>query len=158
AFFGRKHYACENQMQARGNPIVQEKDPSKAIGGHARAAALSTEERKAIARRAAALRWSGDLQVADYEGEFNLGDFSIGCAVLNDDSRIVTQATFLRTLARARSPKAGTGVLSTVDELPFFLQAEILKPFISEDLIRSTKPVFYLTKSGGRGVGYDARL
>jgi hypothetical protein len=138
--------------------IEDEKNHSKAIGGHARAAALSGEERKAIARRAAALRWSGDLQLADYEGEFNLGDFSIGCAVLTDGSRIITQATFLRTLARARSPKAGTGVLSTVDELPSFLQAEVLKPFISDDLVRSTKPVFYITKSGGRGVGYDAKL
>jgi hypothetical protein len=33
---------------------------------------------------------------------------------------IITQATFLRVLGRSRSPKAGTGVLSTVDELPFF--------------------------------------
>ena len=47
-----------------------------------------------------------------------------------------------RALGRSRSPKAGTGVLSTVDELPFFLQADALKPFISRDLETSTKPVF----------------
>jgi hypothetical protein len=39
--------------------------------------------------------------------------------------------------------KAGTGVLSTVDEIPFFLQEKLPKPFISGDLIRSTKVVFY---------------
>lgn len=32
----------------------------------------------------------------------------------------------------------GTGGLATVDGLPFFLQAEILKPFISEELSMST--------------------
>jgi hypothetical protein len=61
-------------------------------------------------------------------------------------------------LGRSRSPKAGTGVLSTVDELPFFLQADVLKPFISEDLVQSTNPIFFRSKSGARGVGYDARL
>ncbi len=59
---------------------------------------------------------------------------------------------------RARSPKAGKGVLSTVDELPSFLQADVLKPFITEDLRKSTKPLFYMRREGGRGVGYDARL
>ena len=65
-------------------------------------------------------------------------------------------ATFLRALGRSRSPKAGTGVLSTVDELPVFLQAKALKPFINNDLEMSTKPIFYRTRSGGKGVGYDA--
>ena len=79
------------------------------------------------------------MPLAEYEGEFLLGGTPIA-------------------LGRSRSPKAGTGVLSTVDELPFFLQADTLKPFISEDLAMSTNPIFYRTKSDGRGVGYDARL
>jgi hypothetical protein len=48
--------------------------------------------------------------------------------------------------------------LSTVDELPFFLQADALKLFISDELAMSTNPIFYRTRSGGKGVGYDARL
>ena len=48
--------------------------------------------------------------------------------------------------------------MTTIDELPFFLQAEVLKPFISDDLRLSTKPIFYLSKSGQRAVGYDALL
>src|SRR5262249_49057664 len=111
-----------------------------------------------IAKAAASARWDGNLPTAAYEGEFPLGDAPIGCAVLQNGTRIITQATFLRVLGRSRSPKAGTGVLSTVDELPFFLQAEALKPFISDDLRQSTTPIFYRTKFGGKGVGYDARL
>jgi len=125
-------------------------------GGQARAQALTAEERKAIARRAAEARWSADLPEAYYEGEFDLASAQLGCAVLEDDRRIITQASFLRSLGRARSPKAGTGVLATADERPFFLQAEVLQPFVDEDLLDISKPVFYRTKSGGKGVGYNA--
>jgi hypothetical protein len=41
--------------------------------------------------------------------------------------------------------KAGTGVLTTVDGIPFYLQAEALKDFISEELMASTTPIFFLT-------------
>jgi len=134
------------------------KAEGKARGGYARAAKLSTERRKAIAREAANARWSGNFPVSLGEGTIKIGDKKIACAVLSDGRRIITQADFLRTLKRSRSPKAGTGVLSTVDDLPFFLQAEVLRPFITEELRASTKPIFYITMSGAKGVGYDAQL
>lgn len=130
----------------------------RAKGGHARAEALTPERRKEIAKKAAQSRWDGSLPKATHEGEFPLGGSTIACANLPKGKRIITQATFLRALGRSRSPKAGTGVLSTVDELPFFLQAEVIKPFISDDLAVSTKPIFYRTMKGGKGVGYDATL
>ncbi|WP_296445470.1 P63C domain-containing protein [Rhodoferax sp. UBA5149] len=137
------------------------KDASKAIGGIARSASLSPEERKAIASKAALARWSNDpqdTQVASHEGEFDLGEAKVQCAVLPNGTRVITQATFLRAIGRSRSPKAGTGVLSTVDELPFFLSADVLKPFIDAELAASTTPIFYRSKSGSKGVGYDASL
>jgi hypothetical protein len=133
-------------------------DNIQSMGGNARAKALSTEDRKAIAKKAANARWSSDLPQAEYEGEFDLGGKSIACAVLPNGKRIITQATFLRTLGRSRSPKAGTGILSTVDGLPFFLQANALKPFIDEDLSMSTTPIFYMGKDGQKQMGYDAEL
>jgi hypothetical protein len=132
---------------------------NQAKGGVARALALPAERRKDIARRAALARWDDDgLPVASHEGEFDLGGTSISCAVLPNGKRLITQATFLRSLGRSRSPKAGTGVLSTADGLPFFLQADILRPFITDDLKAATTPIFFRNKSGGRGVGYDATL
>ena len=127
-------------------------------GGKARDESLSPERKSEIARAGAIARWNKHLPQAEYEGDFRLGDIEISCAVLPNGTRIITQAAFLRTLGRSRSPKAGTGVLSTIDELPFFQQADALKPFISEELAMSTNPIFYRTKSGGKGVGYDARL
>jgi hypothetical protein len=126
-------------------------------GGLARANALTPEQRSEIARKAAASRWDGDLPEAMNEGEFPIGESTIACAVLPSGMRVITQATFLRALGRSRSPKAGTGVLAG-NELPFFLSAEALQPFITEELAIATTPIFYKTRSGGKGVGYDARL
>jgi hypothetical protein len=133
-------------------------DESKAIGGHARAESLSAEERKAIARNAAKARWDTNLLQTEYEGEFNIGATPISCAVLPNGKRLITQSAFLKALGRSRSPKAGTGILSTVDGLPTFLQAEALKHFISDEIKASTTPIFYRTKEGIKGVGYDAVL
>lgn len=135
-----------------------ESDSAQKLGGIARAQKLTPERKKEIAQRAASARWDVDLPMATHEGEFKLGDEVVASAVLPNGMRVITQATFLRSLGRSRSPKAGTGVLSTVDQLPFFLQAEVLKPFISDDLAMSTTPIFYRTRAGGKGVGYDARL
>lgn len=133
------------------------KNESKAKGGMARAAALSSEKRREIAKKAAEERWGSNLPISEHEGEFPLGDRPISCAVLEDGTRIITQATFLKALGRSRSPKAGTGVLSTADYLPFFLQSGGLRPFITDELKKSTTPIFYRTKSGSKSVGYDAR-
>lgn len=134
------------------------KDPKKVKAAEVRARSMTPERRKEIASAAAQSRWSADLPEADFEGEFLIGNEIVACAVLRDQRRLITQATFLRALGRSRSPKAGTGVLSTVDELPFFLQANVLKPFISNDLMMSSKPIFYRTRSGKKGVGYDSAL
>lgn len=130
----------------------------KAKGGHARAQAMSHEERTESARRAALARWSADLPQAMYEGLVQIGDTEINAAVLPNGRRLLSQATFLRALGRSRSPKAGTGILSTVDGLPFFLQAEQLSPFLTEEIRMSTTPIAYVSKTGRRMVGYDAEL
>lgn len=97
-----------------------------------------------------------DLIKATHDGIIEINNESLNVAVLEDGTRIITQATYLRALGRSRSPKAGTGVLSTIDELPFFLQAEALKPFIDSGIKKATTPIFYQTKTGGQGVGYNA--
>lgn len=133
-------------------------DSKGAKGGHARAKALTPEQRKNIASKAALARWNAGVPQSEYEGDFDIGNGTLSAAVLLNGKRLITQATFLRTLGRSRSPKAGTGVLSTVDGLPFFLQADALKPYLSDELMQSTTPIFFVTKSGKKMVGYDAEL
>ena len=131
---------------------------SKAKGGYARANSLSPQRRSAIAQQAALARWDNGVPKATHEGTFRLGDALISAAVLPNGKRLLTQGTFLRTIGRAVRPKAGTGILSTVDGIPFFLQADALQPFISRELLESTTPIFFHDTNGRRAVGYDAEL
>lgn len=131
---------------------------SRSKGGVARAASLTPEERKEIATKAANARWDESIPMASHEGDFDIGGAVVSAAVLPDGRRLLKQATFLRALGRSRSPKGGTGVLSTVDGLPFFLQADVLKPYINNELIESTTPQFYKQKNSKKSVGYDASL
>jgi hypothetical protein len=127
-------------------------------GGLARAESMSREERSASAKKAAEARWSADLPQASHDGPLQIGDSMLVAAVLPNGKRLLSQGTMLQAIGRSRTPKAGTGGFSTVDGLPFFLQAETLKPFISEELMMSTTPILFRLKSGQKTVGYDAML
>lgn len=139
----------------------EEKDSNKVQAGLARAAALSSDERSAIARRAALSRHSG-LPKAVAEGVLNIGGVPITCAVLNDkeNTRVLTQEGFLVALGRAGKAKGGEG--ASVDGKPAFLRAKNLEPFISNDLVASTTPVEFIPMKGpgyqGRAFGYRANL
>jgi len=129
-----------------------------AMGGDARAASLSLERKRAIGRLAAEARWGGDLPRASHDGPLQIGDATLVAAVLPNGKRLIVQGTMLTAIGRSRTPKAGTGGTVNVDGLPFFLSAEILKPFITDELRLSTTPIFFRLKSGQRAVGYDALL
>lgn len=139
-----------------------ERDESKAIGGIARAAALTKQRRSDIAKKAAEVRWASALPKAIAEGTLVIGDLRISCAVLDDakNTRVLTQEGFLTAIGRAGKAKGGEG--ATVDGLPAFLRANNLKPFISSDLIESTTPVEFVPLRGpgfqGRAFGYKADL
>jgi hypothetical protein len=131
---------------------------AKVRAGLARAASLSDKRRREIAREAAVARWSVDIPQASHDGPLRIGNREIFAAVLPNGKRLISQGTFLQAIGRSRTPKAGTGGLIAVDRLPFFLQAEQLQPFISDELIESTTPILFRMKSGQRTIGYDARL
>ena len=87
-----------------------------------------------------------------------INGIEIPCYVLEDETRVLSQGGFLEALARSRTPKAGRGGLSNVDDLPFFLRAEQLKPFISKNLRMSTTPILFRSISGQKTIGYNALL
>ena len=136
---------------------MSEDESIQSKGGRARAKNLTSEKRIAIAREAALARW-GELPRASHDGDLDIGGVPIKAAVLPNGKRLITQGTFLVAIGRSRTPKAGTGGLTSVNGLPFFLQADALKPFISEELIESTTPIIFRLKDGQRAVGYDALL
>lgn len=129
-------------------------------GGIARAQSLTPTERSAIARKAALARHSKGLPRAIAEGTLIIGDLRIACAVLEDETRVLTQEGFLTAIGRAGKAKGGEG--AGVDGKPAFLRAKNLEQFISSDLIASTTPVEFVPLRGpgyqGRAFGYRARL
>lgn len=129
-------------------------------GGKARAENLAPADRSAIARRAALVRHNKGLPKAIAEGTLIIGDLRIACAVLEDETRVLTQEGFLNAIGRAGKAKGGEG--AGVDGKPAFLRAKNLEPFISSDLIASTTPVEFVPLRGpgyqGRAFGYRARM
>ena len=128
------------------------------IGGRKRAENLSSEERKEIAQRAANARWAeaSALPKATHTGSLQIGDSEIPCAVLSDGTRLLTQEGFLGALGRSTKPKGRSQQVT--DGLPPFLATKSLKTLISEDIISSTAPVYFVTPKGGKALGFRAEL
>jgi len=138
----------------------------QSLGGKARAAKMTPEERSDLARTASLARWDNQEGVplkvlrATHMGVLKIAGHEIPCAVLSDGRRVLTQEGFLAAMGRSKKGKGSAA--ATSDGLPPFLPAKNLKPFISEELLRSTAPVkFRLIRDGIAGAvayGYPAEL
>ncbi|WOJ88180.1 P63C domain-containing protein [Methylocapsa polymorpha] len=141
---------------------MDRKDQSKIAGALARANSLSSEDRSAIARKAALTRHGKGLPRAIAEGILPLGDLRLACAVLDDaeNTRVLTQEGFLTAIGRAGKAKGGEG--ASIDGKPAFLRAKNLEPFITDDLIESTIALEFIPLRGpgyqGRAFGYRAKI
>ncbi|WP_313230150.1 P63C domain-containing protein [Sphingobium yanoikuyae] len=133
------------------------KDAKKVEAGKARAASLTPEQRSAIAKKAAQSRWSQDLPAADYTGDVDIGGTKISCAVLSDGTRVLTQSDMMRALGRARQAK-GRAFYNGDVNLPAFLTAQNLKPFIPNELYVTSSQVEFTLPSGQRAFGYRAEM
>lgn len=140
-------------------------DDPRSKGGQARAKALSAEQKREIASRAARARWAkekadGPLPKATHKGTLQIGGSAISCAVLEDGRRVlsetgVTQALGSRSGGSKRTKKAlsGQGL-----PIPVFIAPANIQPFIPEKMVEGVlQPIVY--NDGRRNVvGYDARI
>lgn len=145
-------------------PASPEDDPKniQSLGGKARAKMLSKEQRSEIARGAALAKWekaegATPMPKATHEGILQIGDVEIGCAVLEDGRRVLTQSDFMRALGRARQAKGRDYYEGDVN-LPAFLTAKSLKPYIDNDLYVTSSQITFRPLKGGRAFGYSAQL
>ena len=146
-----------------------------AQGGKARAAVLTPEERRAIARTAARARWGppkedeqaservqskkppknmrmGDaptgLPIALFPGHLQIADQRLPVYVLNNGKRVITQSEVVRVLTDG----------STTGFLARYLDAGNLHPYINKEHILSQAIRFSLPGSKLEGIGYEATL
>lgn len=130
-------------------------------GGKARAKALSKKERSEIARQGALARWekpgNESLPKATHEGVLTIGDVEIACANLDNGIRVLTQSGFMVALGRARQAKGRQYYDGDVN-MPAFLTAKNLKPFIPNDLAVTSSQINFMALNGMRAFGYNADL
>lgn len=88
------------------NASMSEEKSIQSLGGKARAEALSEEQRKNIARRAASARWAkkseapnSDLPYSMFRGTVGFGPTELECHVLSDGKRVFTQREIVRILS-----------------------------------------------------------
>jgi hypothetical protein len=128
----------------------------RAKGGMARAKHLSANERRDIARRAAASRWgTDDLPRAVCSSEdtpLQIAEHALDCYVLEDGTRVLSQAGFLRALGRNK--RAATRSL----EVPPMLQGAGLERFLTPEILQKAQPIAFRTPNGLRASGYRAEL
>jgi hypothetical protein len=137
--------------------MEEEKDEKKVKAGLARADSLTKEERSEIARKAATARWNSGLPRATHLGELQIGGKMLSCSVLEDGTRVLARESFLKAIGRTGNPKSKRGDEQFFD-LPVFLRAENLKPFVTQSLTNSSKPILFQPLSGGTAYGYKAEL
>jgi hypothetical protein len=129
-------------------------------GGFIRAENLPAERRSEIARMGGLARRAEDgLPQALDEGTLQIGGAAIPCAVLDtpNNQRVLTQSGVMTSLGRARQAKGRQYYDGDVN-LPAFLTAKNLKPFIPTELYVTSSQIEFRTKRGAKAFGYPAEL
>ncbi len=135
-------------------------------GGKARAARLTGDERKEIARLGASTRWA--VAAAIPKAEFGsadtplkIGEFEFDCYVLNNSQRVISQRGMFRGLGIARGG-SGRDDISPVDgggELPPFATQNWLYSHLSSDLKMALRnPILFTAPGFPKAYGYPATI
>ena len=75
-----------------------------------------------------------------------IGDIELPCYVLEDGTRVLSQAGFLETLGRHR--KANVKREGGEERLPAILQGKAINPFISQEILEKSRPIKFRTPRG----------
>jgi hypothetical protein len=126
-------------------------------GGIARSESLTPEQRSEIASKAAKNRWSSEAPLAicgSDEKPLTIGGIDIECYVLKDGTRVITQTSFMKAIGRTKGGK----VAADGETLPLFLRPQGIRPYVTDEIAESSKPVPFTHPKGGRAYGFRAEL
>lgn len=91
-----------------------------------------------------------------YFNDLKIGDEIFKASVLEDKTRVLTRATFIKAIGRTGKAKGGRAYDDEF-KMPVFLTANNLKPFIPNDLMENSAPVIFKYKNT-QYIGYRAEL
>src|SRR5580658_3353750 len=130
-------------------------DEKKKMAGKARWAGVPKAERKVLVSQAAHARWkkqAGAVLVADHKGEIDLAGFKLGCAVLDDGTRVLSERGVSAALGHQRHPAdydrklaaAATGL----EVLPGFMSASVANFLPAAVKAKLADPIRYQLQKG----------
>jgi hypothetical protein len=139
-------------------------DTSQSKAGKASARKLSPEQRRARASSGAQARWAKvdptrqQLPKAIcgvHDRPLRIGDISIPCYVLDDETRVLTAGGMGDGIGLAR----GGSMIAGMNRLELFISRNRINPFVSTSLAeRIHAPSVFITPTGGRAYGYAAQV
>jgi hypothetical protein len=96
------------------------------------------------------------------DGKVKIGNITIDCAVLENGTRVVTQKSILSIMGRThpggRPTKAIIDLKNQGVQIPVFVAANNLIPFIPSRLRAQGTPIIFIPIKGSRAYGYDAEI
>ena len=136
-----------------------ESPKGRAKGGHARMSMLAPAERRENAAKAANARWAKKRMLKATHGSANhplkIGDAELPCYVLEDGTRVLSQAGFTSALGMAR----GGSMIAGMNRLELFVSRKSVNPYISDELVsKFANPISFVTSEGNRANGFEAIL
>jgi len=91
-----------------------------------------------------------------HHGILRIVEAELSCDVLEDGTRIISRNAIFRAFRRTKRGRALSE--SRVPNMPSFIDARNLQPYISSDLLGELKQIEYLTKKGRTVTGYKAEI
>ena len=139
-------------------------DTSQSKAGKASARKLSPEQRRARASAGAQARWAKvdptrqplpKAICGAHDRPLRIGDISIPCYVLDDETRVLTAGGMGDGIGLSR----GGSMIAGMNRLELFISRDRINPFVSNGLAeRIQAPSVFITPTGGRAYGYAAEV
>jgi hypothetical protein len=90
---------------------------------------------------------------SQYAGIIKVGNTELPCYVLDNGDRVLSTRGIMKSLGRTWRGRKYSGT-----ELPVFIEANNLKPFIDEDSREVLTPIFFRTDTGSFAEGFKAEI
>lgn len=93
---------------------------------------------------------------ATHEGKITIGENELAVAVLEDGTRVITQSAVFKAFGRTKRGRMKDDI--RVPNMPAFIDANNVQPYINQDLRAVLNTITYLSKNGNESTGYDANI
>lgn len=94
------------------------------------------------------------LQKATHEGKVSIGEIDLPCAVLEDGTRVISYSAVFKAFGRTKRGRAK--LEQRVPNMPSFIDANNLQPFVGEDLRGVLNKIDFIDKNKKETQGFNA--